>query len=231
MSTSSWTSERVLHEAQIWTWAPPGWGQFERDWGSGLWQPQERRMSIKTTADLDVEYVWRAAIAEATKHSVQSVSWAVSDTSRPRGIEHLLLDAEAELTHTTEVMAWDIADRGVPHVVASLGVQAHLVDTPQRADDADEVSRDVWGGEPPPASEIAQRDAQLRQPIRERSEFRVVAYRDTTPISAGGVTFAGRVARMWGAGTVASGRGQGLPSDRRAPDRARGSARRHLGVG
>lgn len=71
--------------------------------------------------------------------------------------------------------------------------------------DAYRVGVEVFGGTVPSDDEVA---ASLARQVPE--QWSVVAYAGDRPVGSGGVTLAGRVARLWGGGVVEDHRGRGV---------------------
>lgn len=205
-----WTRDRILAAAADWVWVPDGASEVRTDdyhlvaypeWFSSgtqvAWCRSER------PADALVQEV----AGQVRRWGRDQVSWWLSAASRPTDLEPWLRTAGAALSETVEVLAYDLT--GPLPDVGAVDVRCVPVDDAQTLADAHLVSREVWGGEPPPAGQQDRELAECARPIGEREEFRVVAYAGNEPASTGGCTLAGGVARLWGAATRPALRGGG----------------------
>jgi hypothetical protein len=191
-----WTPERIRDAAAEWVWVPDGSRELRTadfhliacpEWVGHPTQVAWCR-SDRPAADLMAE------VADQVRAwGRASVSWSLSDSSRPADLESRLREAGAVVVETTDVLAFDMT-AGLPVVGDLAGVRSALVTDEATRGAADAVALAVWG---------------FSEPASKSAEFRAVAYLGDEPVATGGCTLAGPVARLWGAATVPAARGRG----------------------
>lgn len=205
----SWSSADVLHEAQEWAWAPPGTKHLQADWFHALRRPDEPKLSVLwVDLDADPDEIWSKLNELARTEQCQELSLTVSDERSPAGLEECVVDRGAELQITHQVMGMDLTVEGAGVTIPE-GIDVEVVNSPDVWLESTIVTREVWGGEPPTEADMEAQKAALARTIPDRGGFSVLARRNHEPAASAGITLAGQVARMWGAGTRPAHRGHG----------------------
>lgn len=203
-----WTRERVLREAQEWVWARAGFQHLRRDWCHALRQEGSDTLHIAWLDVDDGAHQAREKLAAmCAEQRCTRLRATLPDTSDQASLEALLRrrGATVELSH--EVLGLDLGEDIVGTTDERL--RAELVHRPEQWRWAMQVAQQVWGGPEPTAEALAEAEQELSKPITERREFQVLVRTEHEPVATGGVTLAGRVARLWGACTTPKWRGFG----------------------
>jgi hypothetical protein len=210
-----WTKQRVLETAAAWVWVPGdaldviGDGYRivrypDRLLGPG--SPAARVLWSRTARPLAV--MIDEIIAQVRTWGLDEVHWRVSDATEPATTERELRARGAELSETFKVLGFDLSE-GLPLLDPPADVTAELVDTERTLQAESHVNVHGWGEKAPDEADLARQLDEAIRELRNWSSFRVVAFADAGPISAGGCTLDGEVAKLWGAVTLAQARGRG----------------------
>lgn len=209
----AWSPARVLAAAAEWVWLPDGVEQLETedyhlvaypDWFGNptqvAWCRSTRPADALVDEVTDKVRSWRR----------NEVSWWVAADTRPGALESELRARGAKVSQTVDVLAFDMSDT-LPDPGDTDGLRCVLVEDEATLRAASTVAQEVWGEAPTEETEeaVAKELADLARPIGERQGFRVVAFLGEEPVSTGGCTLAGDVARLWGAATRPDLRGRG----------------------
>jgi GNAT superfamily N-acetyltransferase len=135
------------------------------------------------------------------------VSWWVTASTAPAGLEEVLRERGGTVTEVVDVLAYDLG-AGVPDLAVPPDVTATTVTEPRALLDWHRVAAAVWGTPEPPEGQVAAALAAVREE-RGRGELRVVGYVGPEPAAAAGCTLVGPVMRLWGAATLPAWRGRG----------------------
>jgi hypothetical protein len=212
---SSWTPQRVLDAAAAIDFVPEGAVEVRTDdyrlvrhpdWVLGPTFGAAQVTWSRTTRPVD------EVIGEVAEHvrgwGLPGVAWWISAVSQPAGTEEALRARGAELIDAMQVLARELGD-DLPHADVPSGVVVELVRDERTFRAASAVSVQGWESTEPDEAEIGR---QLQETVRNLatwSSFRVVAMADDEPVSTGGCTLAGEVAKLWGAITLPASRGHG----------------------
>jgi hypothetical protein len=212
---AEWTEQDILEAAAAWVWVPAGAEQVRTDEYQLIrypdrlidptWPPAHVAWSKTTRAVDDV-------IDEVAGHvrawDLGRVHWWVSNVSAPSDTEQVLRARGGVLDETLEVLAYDLSFTG-PAPDAPEDVTVELVHDERTVRAAAFVAATGWGRPDPDEAEVARQLADLTGGVREGPGFRIVAFVGNQPVSTGGCTLAGPVARLWGAVTLPAWRGRG----------------------
>jgi hypothetical protein len=217
---SSWTAQRVLDAAAAMEFVPEGaievrTGDYRLvrhpDWALGPGAGAAQVTWSRTTRPLG-EVIDEVA-AHVRRWGLPGVAWWVSAVSRPDGTDDALRARGAGLIDAMQVLArelgGDLAQSSLPG-----GVAVELVRDERTFRAASAVSVRGWGSVEPEEAAITRQLEQVRQDLATWSSFRVVAFAEGRPVSTGGCTLTGEVARgkialLWGAITLPASRGLG----------------------
>lgn len=215
---SFWTPQRVLDAAAGMEWVPEGaievrTGDYRlvRYPDAGL-DPTFHAAQVtwsRTVRPLD-EVIDEVA-AHVRGWHLPGVAWWVSAESQPASTDEVLRARGAELIDAVQVLARELGG-GLPQLDVPPDVIVELVRDERtfRAASAVTVQGQAgWGGGEPEAAEIARQLDEAITDLATWSRFRVLALVDKEPVSVGGCTLAGEVARLWGAVTLPASRGRG----------------------
>lgn len=146
--------------------------------------------------------------ARARAWGLDEVGWWISAATRPAATEDELRAHGAELTETVQVLALELTG-DLPRLDPPGDVTAELVADEPTLRAASHVAVRGWERAEPGEAELARQLDEALAGLRDWSSFRVVAFAGGTPISTGGCTLDGEVARLWGAVTLPQARGRG----------------------
>jgi GNAT superfamily N-acetyltransferase len=217
---SEWTPQRVLDAAAATEFVPEGAIEVRTndyrllrhpDWVLGPSLGAAQVTWSRTTRPLD-EVIGEVA-DRVRGWGLPGVAWWVSAATQPAGTEQALRDRGAGLIDAVQVLARELTG-DLPHPILPGGVVVELVSDERTFRAAMAVSVQGWESLEPDDTEL---DRQLEQTLRDLatwSSFRVVAFADGEPVSAGGCTLTGEVAQekialLWGAITLPASRGHG----------------------
>lgn len=146
--------------------------------------------------------------ADARSRDKSSITWWLSPATRPESFGAAIVEAGGELTETCDIYAFDMTN-SFPAVGDTSSTRTELVTDARTFDDFRTVGDAVWG-DPPLTTERRETIlAEVAEPIEKTLACRVVGYADGAPVAMGGMQVVDRVARLWGAATLESARGQG----------------------
>lgn len=210
-AVSRWTREDVLQAAAEWVWVPDDAQEVHTEDYQLIGYPEFYELPTQvpwSRTSRPVDEIVAEVLAHARGWGRAMVYWWVSAATRPPQTESVLLARGASLAETVTVLARELApggpDLGVPQDITATAVRDEAA-----LRDMYRVESEVWESPVPDAAQVARGLADVMQDWATGAGFRVVAYLDGEPVSAGGCTLAGDVARLWGAGTRAAWRGRG----------------------
>lgn len=212
-----WSDERILSEAERWTWWPPDTTVIERpEYVLTEWIEGPRRNvvhwthAVDHTGDALVDEVLLRLRADGRT----GVRWWVTPSTRPVDMPNVLVARGFALTERVDILSWDLSsgcDPAMPALDVPRGISAELVrDEPALRTMHTLASRGF--GEAPPTEESLRhyaRELERQEQAGSRTSFEFVARVDGQPVASAGFTLAGQVARFWGAATVPEARGRG----------------------
>jgi GNAT superfamily N-acetyltransferase len=213
----TWTAQQVLQAAADWTWVPDDAEHVETDFRitrypqwSGLGVVASRANSTRAAGEL-VD----SSLDQARNWGRPSVGWWVTDGDHPTDLEQTLIRRGADREDTVDVLALFLdagADLAVPP-----SVTAEIVTTREQRLSVDAVDVAVWQHHPLTDERLEADLKEIEHDLAARTGFRVLGRLDDgTAVATGGCTLAagpegttGKVARLWGAGTMPDQRGKG----------------------
>jgi GNAT superfamily N-acetyltransferase len=207
---TTWSADEVAAAAAAWVWVPDEARRLERedylliDFPPGY--DDECPTQVQwTRSDRDPQDLIDEAVDQTRAWGRARLGWWIRGDNRPATLEPALAERGAAVAETVLVLGLDLG------CAAPEGptLRCEVVRDEQTLRDARTVFREVWGGPEPSAEQRARDLAEVARPVGEREGFQVVAYVDDEPVSAGGCTRAGEVARLWGAATHPRWRGRG----------------------
>jgi GNAT superfamily N-acetyltransferase len=216
---SEWTPQRVLDAAAATEFVPEGAIEVRTndyrllrhpDWVLGPSLGAAQVTWSRTARPLD-EVI--AEVADRVRGwGLPGVAWWVSAATQPAGTEEALRDRGAGLIDAVQVLARELTG-DLPHPGLP-GVAVELVSDERTFRAASAVSVQGWESLEPDHAEFARQLEQTLRDLATWSSFRVVAFADGEPVSAGGCTLTGEVAQekialLWGAITLPASRGHG----------------------
>ena len=217
---SSWTAQRVLDVAAAMEFVPEGaievrTGDYRLlrhpDWVLGPSLGAAQVTWSRTTRPLD-EVIDEVA-ARVRGWGLPGVAWWVSAVSRPAGTEEALRARGGGLIDAVQVLARQLGQaelgQDLPHPGLPGGVVVELVRDERTFRAALAVSVQGWGTEEPDEPGISRQLKETLQDLATWSSFRVVAFADHAPVSAGSCTLTGEIALLGGAITLPASRGHG----------------------
>jgi hypothetical protein len=217
---SSWIAQRVLDAAAAMEFVPEGaievrTGDYRLvrhpDWVLGPSFGAAQVTWSRTTRPLH-EVIDEVA-ARVRGWGLPGVAWWVSAMSQPAGTEEALRARGAGLIDAVQVLGRELGE-DLPHPGPPGGVVVELVRDERTFRAALAVSVQGWGTEEPGEAEIARQLKETLQDLARWSSFRVVAFAEGEPVSAGACTLTGevvpgKIALLWGAITLPASRGHG----------------------
>jgi GNAT superfamily N-acetyltransferase len=215
MAMSRWTPQRVLDAAAALAWVPDGAIEQRTDDYLLIRYPDRvldpdfpaaQVVWLKTTRPLD-EVIGEVA-AQVRTWGLDEVQWWISAATQPEGAEQALRSRGAELNESLRLLAHEL-DEGLAGLDPPADVVVELVTDERTLRAASFVAVRGWGRTEPDETELARQLGEAIRDLRQWSSFRVVAFAAAEPVSTGGCTLAGDVARLWGAVTLPAFRGRG----------------------
>ena len=216
---TSWTSVRVRDAAAGWVWVPPGASEARTPEYHLVAYPEAWAIPTQVAwcrSTRAAEAVVREVLAVAAAWRRGEVSFWTGERTSPADLADHLRARGAVYLESVELLALELDDAtlraaGLDTVerdgaLVCGGIEVREVRDAATLHDADLVSREVWGGEPP-GEDLEQRLDRLTGDAPR--ETRVVAYLDGRPVATAGSALAGEVARLWGGATRVAHRGRG----------------------
>lgn len=214
---NTWSDERILAEAERWTWWPPDTTAIEEpEYLLTLWTESPQRNIVHWThaggrsGDALIENVLERLKAAGRT----GVYWWVTPATRPATLEDTLVRHGFRLTETVDILAWDLgtgSEPALPALDVPAGATTELVRDAATLRTMHELAARGFGEAPPTEEQLRHYTAELAEQERtgKRTGFEFVAYVDGQPVSSAGFTLVGQVARFWGAATLPEARGKG----------------------
>jgi GNAT superfamily N-acetyltransferase len=214
---TKWTADAVRAAADAWVWVPPDAEQVVNTeyqliaYPAHFQHPTQVAWSKTTRPPVDLI---DEVLAQVRAWGRDRVYWWIRADTEPAATEAALLERDATLAETVQVLAYDLAD-GLPELDLpgpgrAEGLQAELVSDERTFRLSQLVSEGVWDEHhEPTAAEFESDLARLREALASWSDFRVIVFLDGQPAATGGCGLVSEVARLWGAGTLPAFRGRG----------------------
>lgn len=233
-----WNDERLLTEAERWTWWPPDTTVIEEPaYLLTLWTEDPARNLVHWThAADDTADAGVAVIGEVLQRlraaGRTGVRWWVTEATRPTNLEDLLLRRGFQEAERVDILTWDLgtgAEAALPALDVPPDVTTELVRDEATLRAMHELAARGFGEAPPTEEQLRHYARELEEQERtgRRTSFEFVASVDGRPVSSAGFTLVGQVARFWGAATLPEARGKGayraLVAARCAEARRRGA--------
>jgi GNAT superfamily N-acetyltransferase len=146
--------------------------------------------------------------AQVRAWGLDELHWWVSAATLPAGTEEALRARGGELSESLQVLAYEL-DGGLPQLDPPHDAVVELVRDEATLRAASFVAVNGWGRKEPDDADLARQLSEAVRDLEQWSSFRVVAFMDGNPVSTGGCTLAGEVAKIWGAVTLPASRGRG----------------------
>lgn len=185
---------------------------------------------LRSERDLD------AVVAEAVGHARTWVDAATPATAEvacwvrldaPAGTEEAFVRAGGELDETVAVLALDLADFDAAVLAVPDDVELRWSSDFEVMVAAGQLGAEVFGGGSPDRAELAALHPAEVAKHASGGGGAIVAFLDGRPVGTGGVTVAGRDARLWGGAVLPEARSRGvyraLLAERLAYARAHGA--------
>jgi hypothetical protein len=212
---SRWTPQKVLDAASAWVWAPDGAIEEQTDDYLLIRYPDRvldpgfpAAQVVRLTTARPLDDVIGEVAAQVRTWGLDAADWWVGAATRPRDAEEALRIRGAELAESVQVLAYEVGE-GLPELDPPAGLAVELVHDERTVRAASFVAAHGWGRAMPDEADLARRLDETVSDLAQWSTFQVVAFAAGEPISAGGCTLVGEVARLWGAVTLAEFRGRG----------------------
>lgn len=213
----TWSDERILAEAERWTWWPPDTTVIEQpEYLLMLWNESPRRNIVHWThADgqsgdnLIEDVLGRLKVAGRT-----GVSWWVTPATRPVTLEEALVRHGFQPAERVDILSWDLgtgSEPALPALDVPAGVTTELVRDEATLRTMHALAARGFGESLPSEEQLRHYANELAEQERtgKRTGFEFVAHVDGQPVSSAGFTLVGQVARFWGAATLPEARGKG----------------------
>lgn len=234
MTDNLWSDERILAEAERWTWWPPDTTVIEEpeylltEWAKGpRWNIVHWTHAAERSGEEIVEEVLRRLRADGRT----GVRWVAQGT-QAGDVEEALIGRGFQLVEQVDILTWDLgsgSEARMPALDVPEGVTAELVRDEATLRTMHELGARGFG-EAPPTEELLRhyaRELEEQERSGTRTSFEFVAFVDGQAAASAGFTLVGQVARFWGAATLAEARGRGayraLVAARCAEARRRGA--------
>lgn len=200
---SDWTTERVLQAAAEWIWVPADADEVKTADYHLIRYPDHFQQPTQVAwcrTDRPLDEVIEEVLDHVRRWGRSEVFWWTSSSTRPPETEAVLQARGATAAETVQVLAHDLS-AGLPPIDVPRDVRVELVRDRERLRALQAVNAEVWDA-PPPDEELLSRSLlEVEGELANWSGFRVLAWIGAEPVSFGGCTLAGDVARLWGAGT------------------------------
>lgn len=205
-------AEVVAAETAAWAWYPPDAEVLETDdlllvrWPAHIGQPPAL---VRIDPAADAEHVLATATEQARVWGADRVTVPVM-LAAPTGLEELLVSRGATSYETVDVLAADLTGPG-PVPAAPDGIELWWQLNPRTVLAGAAIAREAFGEGAIPDEATARELARLNAADFDAGlGTSLVAYLDSRPVGAAGVTVVGRTARLWGGAVVPAARGRGV---------------------
>jgi GNAT superfamily N-acetyltransferase len=212
---SRWTPEQVLDAAASWVWVPDGAIEEQTDdyllirYPDRVLDPGFPAAQVaRLTAARPLDEVIGEVAARVRSWGLDEVDWWISSATRPEDAEEALRVRGAELVESLQVLAYGCGE-GLPELDPPADLMVELARDERTLRATSSVTVHGWGRAEPDEADLARRLDEAVRDLEQWSTFQVVAFAAGEPISVGGCTLVGEVARLWGAVTLAEFRGRG----------------------
>ncbi|MEI2779262.1 MAG: hypothetical protein V9G19_25525 [Tetrasphaera sp.] len=202
---ADWTTERVLGAVAEWIWVPDGARTHTAEGLVVAEYPEYFEMPTQAfvlDSDRDADGLIAQAEGVARSWNRPTLWWAVTDTTRPQGLEPELMRRGAEVTERTDILAIPL-DADLPALDPPGSVEIRSATDLFTMRDALLVQVEAFESEHEVTDEraataLAEVDPTAAEPVSGR----LVAYANGIAVASAGWTVVGDVLRLWGAGTT-----------------------------
>ncbi|GAB2474769.1 hypothetical protein GCM10007967_32970 [Xylanimonas ulmi] len=207
----------MLQAAADWSWIPDDAQSVESDFRI-IRYPQWSGIGViasRADSTRDAAALLDASLDQTRLWGRPSVGWWATDDDRPADLEQTLIRRRATLEDTVDVLALRLDT--LPDLAVPTSVTAEVVTTREQRLAVDAVDVAVWRQQPLTQERLEADLGEGERDLAARAGFRVLGrVGDGLAAAAGGCTLAagpeaaaGKVARLWGAGTLPDQRGKG----------------------
>ncbi|MEP9381094.1 GNAT family N-acetyltransferase [Nocardioides sp. KR10-350] len=207
-----------------WRWVPPGAPRVQTEELLIVRLPDHfpnplqllRAHALRPVADLVDEALAQARrLGDGLRDDALTV-WVRLDA--PAGLEEEIVARGGRLDEAVDAFALDLADGHrlpeTPETTETPGTRSRVelrwVTDTAAARDMGRLAAEIFGGDPPTEADAADDGRHGAASQRTGTGGAVLAYVDGRPAAYGGLTIAGRDARLWGGGVLEPYRGRGL---------------------